>query len=157
MLAVVPGQETSCRHAINTVCDTFQKSDHGIKIALEAEAVSGEFEDSLQDAKYSKNRSPYKASWCEQFHAVLWRSWLSVIKEPILIKVRLLQTVVSAYCNEYHVAVDRRQNWVRFKTCYVYLSFLPDGVSIGRNRLFRSTVRSRRSNEHQWCFVYISD
>ncbi|XP_033355100.1 protein white-like isoform X3 [Bombus vosnesenskii] len=94
MLAVVPGQETSCRHAINTVCDTFQKSDHGIKIALEAEAVSGEFEDSLQDAKYSKNRSPYKASWCEQFHAVLWRSWLSVIKEPILIKVRLLQTVM---------------------------------------------------------------
>ncbi|XP_060816781.1 protein white-like isoform X3 [Bombus pascuorum] len=94
MLAVVPGQETSCRHAINTVCDTFQKSDHGIKIALEAEAVNGEFEDSLQDTKYSKNRSPYKASWCEQFHAVLWRSWLSVIKEPILIKVRLLQTVM---------------------------------------------------------------
>lgn len=95
MLAVVPGEEMSCRHAINTVCDAFQKSEHGVKLALEAEAISGEFEDSLRDSRYSKNRSMYKASWCEQFRAVLWRSWLSVVKEPILIKVRLLQTVVS--------------------------------------------------------------
>ncbi|XP_043799072.1 ABC transporter G family member 3-like [Apis laboriosa] len=94
MLAIVPGQETSCRHAINTVCDAFQKSEHGIKIALEAEAINNEFDDSMRDSKYSKNRSLYKASWCEQFRAVLWRSWLSVIKEPILIKVRLLQTVM---------------------------------------------------------------
>ena len=94
LLAVVPGQEASCRHAINTVCDAFRKSDHGIKIALEAEAVNGEFEDSLRNSKHPESRSPYKASWCEQFRAVLWRSWLSVIKEPILVKVRLLQTVM---------------------------------------------------------------
>ncbi|KOC62606.1 Protein white [Habropoda laboriosa] len=95
MLAVVPGQEISCRHAIKTVCDTFQKSELGMKIALEAEAINGEFEDSLRNSKYSEsNRSPYKATWCEQFRAVLWRSWLSVIKEPILIKVRLLQTIM---------------------------------------------------------------
>ncbi|XP_076634762.1 ABC transporter G family member 3 [Colletes latitarsis] len=94
MLAVVPGREASCHHAINTVCDAFQKSDQGIKIALEAEATNGEFEDSLRDSKNHENRSPYKASWCEQFRAVLWRSWLSVIKEPILIKIRLLQTVM---------------------------------------------------------------
>ncbi|XP_053998040.1 protein white-like [Hylaeus anthracinus] len=94
MLAVVPGREVSCRHAVNTVCDAFQRSDQGIKIALEAEAINGEFEDSLRDTKHSENRSPYKASWCEQFRAVFWRSWMSVIKEPILIKIRLLQTVM---------------------------------------------------------------
>lgn len=98
MLAIVPGQELSCRHEINTVCDAFRKSEHGIKIALEAEAVNGEFEDSLRDRKYLNKRSQYKASWCEQFRAVLWRSWLSVIKEPILIKVRLLQTIVGSVC-----------------------------------------------------------
>lgn len=95
MLAVVPGREMSCRHAINTVCNAFQKSNHGVKIALEAEATNGEFEDTLRDSKDPKNRSPYKATWCEQFRAVLWRSWLSVIKEPILIKIRLLQTIVG--------------------------------------------------------------
>ncbi|XP_026668551.1 ABC transporter G family member 3-like [Ceratina calcarata] len=94
MLAVVPGQEMSCRHAINTVCDAFQKSELGIKIALEAEAINSECEDSLKDSKSYGKRSPYKASWCEQFRAVLWRCWLSVIKEPILIKVRLLQTIM---------------------------------------------------------------
>lgn len=95
VLAVVPGREDSCKHSINTVCDTFQKSDYGIKIALEAETVNGEFEHSLKEELYSNNtKSPYKASWCEQFRAVLWRSWIAVIKEPILIKVRLLQTIL---------------------------------------------------------------
>lgn len=94
----MPGREASCRHSINTVCDTFQKSEYGMKIALEAETVNGEFENSLKEAMYSDNmRSPYKASWCEQFRAVLWRSWLAVIKEPILIKVRLLQTIVCLF------------------------------------------------------------
>lgn len=98
VLAVVAGREADCRHTINTVCDTFQRSDDGMKIALEAENIQGEFEDSLKNSKMrNKRRSPYKASWCEQFRAVLWRSWLAVIKEPILIKVRLLQTFVSFF------------------------------------------------------------
>jgi len=96
VLAVIPGRELTCKHAINTTCDIFQKSEYGMRIILEAETIRGEFEDSLKRLKNSKNscRSPYKASWCEQFRAVLWRSWLSMIKEPILIKVRLLQTIV---------------------------------------------------------------
>ncbi|CAL1681361.1 unnamed protein product [Lasius platythorax] len=94
MLAVVPGRELACRHAIKTTCDTFRSSEYGRQIVTEAETVHGEFESSLKYRSKNPNRSPYKASWCEQFRAVLWRSWLSVIKEPILIKVRLLQTVV---------------------------------------------------------------
>ncbi|KAH0946841.1 hypothetical protein HN011_008567 [Eciton burchellii] len=96
VLAVIPGRELTCKHAINTTCDIFQKSEYGMRIILEAETIRGEFEDSLKRLKNSKNscRSPYKASWCEQFRAVLWRSWLSMIKEPILIKVRLLQTIM---------------------------------------------------------------
>lgn len=94
-LAVVPGRELACRHAIKATCDYFQRSEYGMKIASEAEAVHGEFEDSLKRLKHSHSSgSPYKATWCEQFRAVLWRSWLTVIKEPILIKVRLLQTIV---------------------------------------------------------------
>ncbi|XP_071555075.1 protein white-like isoform X1 [Temnothorax nylanderi] len=96
VLAVMPGRELTCRHAIETTCDTFRRSEYGASIALKVEAAHGEFEDTLKRFKYSKNfgRSVYKASWCEQFRAVLWRSWLSVIKEPILIKVRLLQTIM---------------------------------------------------------------
>lgn len=94
-LAVVPGRELTCRHAIETTCDTFRRSEYGANIALQAEIVHGEFEDTLKRFEHSKNSGRvYKASWCEQFRAVLWRSWLSVIKEPILIKVRFLQTIM---------------------------------------------------------------
>ena len=96
VLAVVPGREQTCKYAIETTCDTFRRSEYGANIVLKAETVHGEFEDTLRRFNHSKNssRSVYKASWCEQFRAVLWRSWLSVIKEPILIKVRFLQTIV---------------------------------------------------------------
>nr|XP_012233125.1 PREDICTED: protein white isoform X1 [Linepithema humile] len=95
VLAVMPGRELASRYAIKTACDTFRRSEYGLKIALETE-IHGEFEDALKQLKHSKDsdRSPYKASWCEQFRAVLWRSWLSVIKEPLIIKVRLLQTIM---------------------------------------------------------------
>ena len=42
-------------------------------------------------------KSPYKASWIEQFRATLWRSFLSVVKEPMLMQVRFVQTVVRMY------------------------------------------------------------
>ena len=39
--------------------------------------------------------SPYKAAWGGQFSALLWRNWLSVIKEPLIMKIRFIQTAVS--------------------------------------------------------------
>ncbi|XP_012525944.1 protein white [Monomorium pharaonis] len=98
VLAVVPGRELTCRYAIETTCDAFRKSEDGVNLARQAETVHGEFEDTLKRSRYSKDsdRSLYKANWCEQFRAVLWRSWLSVIREPILIKVRFLQIIMVA-------------------------------------------------------------
>ena len=42
------------------------------------------------------NKSPYKASWWRQFTALLWRSFLAVIKDPLIMQVRIAQTVVIA-------------------------------------------------------------
>jgi len=53
----------------------------------------------LQRAASMKTRSPYKAGWFSQFRAVLWRSWLSVMREPMVLKVRFIQSVVRAYKN----------------------------------------------------------
>lgn len=49
---------------------------------------------SNQMVEASKKSSPYKASWIEQFRALLWRSFLSVMKEPMIVKVNLIQTIV---------------------------------------------------------------
>ena len=46
-------------------------------------------------AEEKQASSPYKASWVSQFKALLWRSFLSVSKEPIIMKVRIVQTTVS--------------------------------------------------------------
>lgn len=154
MLAVVPGRELACRHAIKTTCDTFRSSEYGRKIVTEAETVHGEFESSLK--YYSKGQSPYKASWCEQFRAVLWRSWLSVIKEPLLIKVRLLQTIVrfppkhlwhNIYnINKFHEDVDIERNEFEFSVA--------DDLAIDRCHLLRPANRSGRRDEYQRRSVY---
>lgn len=100
LLAVVPGKELACRHAVNRVCDMFENSKIGRKIVFEVEKANFHEDFASYEKKKCTSRvKAFKATWWEQFRAVLWRSWLSVIKEPILIKVRLLQTIVSNFCN----------------------------------------------------------
>ena len=48
----------------------------------------------LQAEAAAKSRSPYKASWISQFRAVLWRSWISIIKDPLFMRLKIFQTVV---------------------------------------------------------------
>ncbi|XP_075237816.1 uncharacterized protein LOC142334036 [Lycorma delicatula] len=100
LLAVVPNSEESCKSMIELVCDTFASSEIGTKLAIEAEANSckSDYYGSWSTDGYSYPRalSPYKASWYAQFKAVFWRSWISVWKEPVLIKVRMLQTIMVA-------------------------------------------------------------
>ncbi|XP_069178586.1 protein white isoform X2 [Procambarus clarkii] len=97
-LAVQPGKEEACRRAITMICDEFSKSDDGVSISRAVKENSKEMEqqryDSLGDQEVRK--SPYKASWWTQFRNVLWRSWLEVIREPMLIKVRFLQVMAIA-------------------------------------------------------------
>ncbi|XP_044732202.1 protein white [Chrysoperla carnea] len=100
LLAVVPNREDSCRQTIDMICDNYQTSDLGQRVTLEAaEAANNQYRFGGQTVMESmtERRSPYKANWIRQFRAVLWRSWISVIKEPILIKVRLLQSVLVSF------------------------------------------------------------
>ncbi|KAG7164314.1 white-like 2 [Homarus americanus] len=94
-LAVQPGKEESCKKAITMICDEFENSEEGVNIDRAVKENSKEMEqdvyDSLGDVEVRK--SPYKASWWTQFRNVLWRSWLEVIREPMLIKVRFLQVM----------------------------------------------------------------
>ncbi|CAB3363689.1 Hypothetical predicted protein [Cloeon dipterum] len=92
LLAVVPSREETCRQTVDLICDTFENSEAGQKFAQPPLITTKTtFEEEIDIA-----RSPYKAKWSAQFRAVLWRSWLSVKKEPILIKVRMLQTFMVA-------------------------------------------------------------
>ncbi|KAF7270964.1 hypothetical protein GWI33_016096 [Rhynchophorus ferrugineus] len=99
LLAIVPDNEESCRHAVNMICDKYERSLTGMEVTLESSTKVGDFLKNTETELWlngtsNGRKSPYKASWCAQFRAVLWRSWLSILKEPLLVRVRLLQTIL---------------------------------------------------------------
>lgn len=59
---------------------------------MKVEKESAEY---LKQTERTKKLSPYKISWLAQFRAVLWRSWISYIKDPFVLRIRIVQTIVS--------------------------------------------------------------
>lgn len=51
--------------------------------------------DGVEDAEVKvKSTNVYKATWCEQFWALLWRSYISNVRDPMIIRIKLSQTLV---------------------------------------------------------------
>ena len=84
---------------IKEICDGFETSEAGKFVRDMAKAnrppvpVSYAMEFEVAHAK--KRSCPYKAGWFSQFKAVFWRSFISVLREPAILKVKAFQTVVS--------------------------------------------------------------
>jgi ATP-binding cassette, subfamily G (WHITE), eye pigment precursor transporter len=93
ILAIAPNREQECRATIKKICDTFAVSPLAKDINTVASNI-GTHDEQIA-FKCKTNGNGYRASWWIQFYAILWRSWLSVLKEPMLVKVRILQTTVS--------------------------------------------------------------
>lgn len=93
ILAIAPNKEQECRSTIKKICDSFAVST----LAEEVNTIASNLASSsgLANRRASNGQKEYRASWMTQFYAILWRSWLSVLKEPMLVKVRVLQTIVS--------------------------------------------------------------
>ncbi|XP_054719148.1 protein white-like [Uloborus diversus] len=87
-LAIVPGREDECKRKVQAICSQFTKE--GLHINS---TTSTGCSFTPGDVTY---KSRYKASWCKQFRAVMWRSWISMIREPMLTKVRFFQTLIIA-------------------------------------------------------------
>lgn len=92
-LAIAPNSEAECRSKIKAICDAFSVSTlaRGINEQITIHRAESLYLHPLE----MFSSGAYRATWCTQFFAILWRSWLSVLKEPMLVKVRLLQTTVS--------------------------------------------------------------
>ncbi|CAH1154007.1 unnamed protein product [Phaedon cochleariae] len=160
LLAIVPGTEESSRQAVAMICDTFEKSDSGIKVAVES-ATGNKYQDENGVDIWSNGEEncPYKASWWAQFQAVLWRSWISIMKHPSLVKVRLLQTImVSLVIGAIYYGQEINQDGVMningvlfifltnmtFQNVYavinVFCSELPIFLREQRNGMYRTDV-----------------
>jgi len=90
VLTIIPTDKVTSNMRVNSICDEFTQSAEGQQLNRELDPV-----DNIE-CEEVRPRSPYTVSWCRQFRALLWRSWLAVIREPRIIKVRILQTIFTA-------------------------------------------------------------
>lgn len=97
MLAIVPGKEDESRLKVRKICDAFAVSEYHMKINDKINKLEANVSKYEPFAFSSNGRNGYRATWFTQFRAILWRSWLTVLKEPLLIRVRMMQTTVSLF------------------------------------------------------------
>lgn len=95
LLAIVPGSEDESRLKIRKICDAFAVSELSTKLNETINEMQQGSDDYYFGAANGNGIERYRASWFTQFRAILWRSWSTVLKEPLLVRVRLMQTVVS--------------------------------------------------------------
>uniref|UniRef100_A0A0P5KYT2 Protein white n=1 Tax=Daphnia magna TaxID=35525 RepID=A0A0P5KYT2_9CRUS len=95
-LATVPGQEIESRKKSKEICDAYESSQAGQQI-LEIVKANRSFKLSESQEfpldEVNVRKSPYKASWFAQFRAVFWRSLISVLREPAVLRVKAFQTI----------------------------------------------------------------
>ena len=102
ILATVPGQEEESKKKNREICDAYSSSEAGqqiLKIAQANRSLNSTESQEFELAEVKVNRTPYKASWIAQLRAVFWRSVISVFREPVVIRVKIIQTIVSFTVN----------------------------------------------------------
>lgn len=101
-LAIVPGKEDESREIVRKICDAFAVSEYQTKINDEISKLqSNSNACKWMNGSNGNGVESYRVSWWAQFRAILWRSWLTVLKEPLLVRVRLLQTVVFDFIKHF--------------------------------------------------------
>ena len=95
-LAISPGKEIEARQKVSYICDAYEASEARRNVAqiVEHEITNGQNRSNEDGADKKKRRSPYKANWFRQFFAVLWRSFLSVLRDPQILLVKGSSSVV---------------------------------------------------------------
>ncbi len=61
-----------------------------------------------------KSLVPYQARWAQQFWALLWRAWHSVVKEPLVVRIRIMEALVRA------VQCPTVISWTCNRVCIVF-------------------------------------
>jgi ABC-type multidrug transport system ATPase subunit len=95
-LATVPGRETESRQKIKYVCDAYESSMTAkhVKAVVHREHHETNRRDKAQDSEKIK-KSPYKANFFQQFSAVLWRSFVSIIRDPDILMIKGASSTVN--------------------------------------------------------------
>ncbi|XP_048768264.2 protein white-like isoform X1 [Ostrea edulis] len=95
-VAIVPGKETERKERVKKLCDNFKVSEtytrmaEGISELSDHQHVSKEIEDHLNDS------TRYEAPIVQQVKSLFWRSWVTAIRDPLIVRVKFIQTIFFA-------------------------------------------------------------
>ncbi|XP_060575750.1 protein white-like isoform X2 [Ruditapes philippinarum] len=127
-MAVVPGNEAECRSNVKTICDEFEKTTNAIEMKNEnhPKEINSSSRSSLL---VSESSDRYGSPWYEQFAAVLTRSWKTTLREPMVMRVRLVQTIsfpleTPIFKREYGIGLYRVDIYFISKTLAELPSYL---------------------------------
>ncbi|XP_061185747.1 protein white-like [Saccostrea echinata] len=97
-LAIVPGYETECKGRVEKLCEFYDSSsaskriDHfDVKMDPYERRMSQKL---LEESIHSISSSG--PSYFQQLRCVMWRSWITNIREPMLVKIKFIQTIIFA-------------------------------------------------------------
>uniref|UniRef100_A0A9J2PXH0 ABC transporter domain-containing protein n=1 Tax=Ascaris lumbricoides TaxID=6252 RepID=A0A9J2PXH0_ASCLU len=104
-LAVAEGKRAECISRIAKIRGEFEKSEYGRMLNANATLVSvaktnrnldnGRLHDKCRGI-FQWRKTRYAASWWTQFRCIFHRSTLTIIREPILLRVRFIQITIAA-------------------------------------------------------------
>jgi len=93
-LSTAPNRELESAAKIEAFCNKFGESEEGLELHTIVEEEMTRESKEHGDAFNIENESVYKASWLMQFRALMWRNWISLVRDPKLVKMKLMQTLI---------------------------------------------------------------
>lgn len=91
-LAIVPGKEKDCRAKVKGICDDFEASQPYLQMKEEIKTGSAQVSQSFVENTLN-NTSRYGASLLQQVKSVFWRSWITNIRDPLIVRIKFVQTI----------------------------------------------------------------
>ncbi|CAG7727978.1 unnamed protein product [Allacma fusca] len=101
-LAIDPSDEENCKVRSDVICTAYGKSARAEEIETIAKYRKPNIHDqslrTAQELMKTKGvcQSPYRVGWCIQFEALLRRTLISTIREPLVFVARLIQVFATA-------------------------------------------------------------
>uniref|UniRef100_A0A1I7XU17 ABC transporter domain-containing protein n=1 Tax=Heterorhabditis bacteriophora TaxID=37862 RepID=A0A1I7XU17_HETBA len=90
------------RDAVMAFCDEFARSPTGQAAMVEASSRTGGSRESSENSSSSwesgenYSKTHYASGWCQQLSALHWRNTKTILREPTLLKVQLVQSIIIA-------------------------------------------------------------
>ncbi|XP_078321987.1 protein white-like [Crassostrea virginica] len=91
-LAIVPGKEADCKSRVKKICSAYEASQPYIQMKEEVKSGPVQVSQSFIENTLN-NSSRYGASLVQQLRSVFWRSWISNIRDPLIVRIKFIQTI----------------------------------------------------------------